>query len=129
MKTPNLKDVLLTKEGSISYVLSFEEEYEEAYNHFVGKCGFDQDEWESIKDCYWFCAKVEAKLPTGLVIGTAYLGGNAYASKAEVLGNGELDDILSGYAPQMVDEAKQEALAFLKDNDLIVTGLYEFIGM
>jgi hypothetical protein len=54
--------------------------------------------------CQWFCARVEA-YKHGILLGTAYLGGNLYNDSREFITDGCFDD--------MMDEAIGEAEANL----------------
>lgn len=103
MKTPNWQPVQLTQKDGFKLVLSFEEEYSCGYDHFVNECDWSKEDYESIKNFYWFCAKVTA-FKGKIECGTKYLGACCHKSKKDVI---ETD--LGGYLPQMIEQAIDEA--------------------
>ena len=108
------EQVLLTTKDGIKMILSFEEEYYlNPETHFKRECGFSDAQYEEIEDFYWFCAKITA-YRAGLELGNAYLGACCYKDLQEVLGNGGIGSVLSGYGPQMVEEALEEARSTIK---------------
>lgn len=108
MKTPNWKDeVICIKEG-FKVVLSFAEDFEDAKHHFVSTCGWSESQYAEINHNYWFTAEVKAYKGKTLCA-TTYLGACCYASKKEVMAGGEVESILGGYMPQMIDEVVEEA--------------------
>ena len=109
MKTPNWKPQTICTQDGYTIVLSFEAEDTDARTHFTGEypnCGWTEEQYEPIKNFYWFVAKVTA-FKGSIEAGSAYLGGNAYSCLKEVLkGEGGL---LGGYFPQLMKEAIEEA--------------------
>jgi hypothetical protein len=91
--------------------------------HFISECGWSQDQYAGIKNYYWFSAKIEARLPNGLEIGNAYLGACCYKNLKDIMQD-SLSDVLSGYGPQLVEEAKDEAEAWLSANNLKIESTY-----
>ena len=71
--------------------------------HFIKECGWSEKEYRSMarKDPAWFCAEISAWL-NGEKLGTSYLGCCCYDSMQDFWQS-------SGYLPQMVDEAIEEA--------------------
>jgi len=108
MKTPDWKEQTICKRDGFTIKLSFEEEHQDAKTHFISECGWSEAEYKPIAPYYWFCAKVTAY--KGVIeCGSAYMGGNAYKNLKQVLGyNPELNG-LSGYMPQLIDDAIEEA--------------------
>lgn len=113
MRTPVWKDEQVRQAHNLTFVLSFENECDlDPRVHFIDECGWTNEAYEEIKNFYWFTAKVTAyyMTKTGPVeYGNAYLGGCCYRSKSEVMGDSTAPSILSGYLPQMIDEARDEA--------------------
>lgn len=108
MKSPTWKTQTIASDNQFSYVLSFEEEDSSAKDHFINFCGWSNEEYSEIKDFYWFTAKITA-FKGDEPLADTYLGGNCYKSLKDVLGDGEQESILGGYAPQMIEEVKEEA--------------------
>ena len=108
MKTPNWQEQTICKRDGFTIKLSFEEEHEDAREHFIGFCGWSEEEYKPITSYYWFCAKVTAYKGT-IECGSAYLGGNAYKSLRDALGTNPEENGLGGYMPQLIDEAIEEA--------------------
>lgn len=117
MRTPTWNSETIHKDDKFSYVLSFEEEsFVDAKNHFIKECDWSVEAYKAIKDFYWFSAKVTSFMGK-VEIHSEYLGCNCYKSKAQVMGDGGkdvLDDILGGYALQMIEECKEESLKLLE---------------
>ena len=103
MKTPDWQPVQLPEKDGFKLVLSFEEEDLPAYYHFVGECGWSDEDYQSIKNYYWFCAKVTA-FKGKIECGASYLGTCCYKSKKDIIGTN-----LGGYLPQMINDAIEEA--------------------
>jgi hypothetical protein len=103
MRTPDWESIKLESVNGFYITLSFEEEYMDARNDFINECGWTSEEYATIKDQYWFCAKVSASVG-GMEFGTSYLGCNVYKSLKEVI-----DTQLCGYLPQLIAEAVEEA--------------------
>lgn len=114
MKTPQFNDQLIYKDSEFSYMLSFEEEYLNSREHFIEDCGWTLEEYKNVIGQYWFVAKVTA-FKGSIECGSAYLGGCCYKNLKEIMQDGTPDKILSGYAPQMIEEAKEEALRNLSN--------------
>lgn len=111
MRTPTWKPQVLTTIEGVTYTLHFEEEFMDARRHFVEDCGWSAEEYNAIKKGYWFTAKIEATKGDE-VLSDSYLGGNCYKSLKDVMayeGDTTLGSVLSGYAPQMVEECKEGA--------------------
>ncbi len=108
MKTPIWKSETIHKDDDFTYVLSFEEEFIDPHYHFTVECKWEEEQYSNIKNFYWFCSKITA-YKGKIECGSAYLGGNCYKDKKDVMGAG-LDTMLGGYAPQMIEEAREEAL-------------------
>ena len=113
MKTPNWKPELLTTIKGIDYTLHFKPEYNiSAKEHFMGDCDWSLDQYEAIKNCYWFSATLQAT-KNGIELANEYLGGNCYKNKIDVMRN-NLADTLSGYAIDMINECRPQAEKELK---------------
>lgn len=108
MKTPNWQPVQIAKIDGFRIVLSFQKELINPKTYFINECGWSQDELKSIKDCYWFCAKVTA-FKGKIECGSSYLGANTYNTLKDVLGDCPEKDALSGYIEQMIDECIEDA--------------------
>ncbi len=115
MKTPNWKPQLLTTIDGIEYNLHFEGEHLDAKKHFVEECDWTEEVYREVSNYYWFIAKIEAT-KAGNALATSYLGGNCYKNLADVMQGHKdgLDNVLAGYAPQMIDECKGDAEIALK---------------
>lgn len=116
MRTPTWNSETIHKDDKFSYILSFEEEYINAKDLFINECDWSVESYKTIKDYYWFSAKITAFMGK-VEIHSVYLGCNCYKNKAQVMGDGgkdALDDILGGCAPQMVEECREEALNLLE---------------
>lgn len=108
MKIPDWQERTICKRDWFKIVLSFEAEDEDPKTHFIASCGWSEDEYKPIANYYWFCAKITAY--KGVIeCGSAYLGGNAYKTLGEVLGTNPEETGLSGYMPQLIDEAIEAA--------------------
>jgi len=113
MKTPNWKPVTLAIKDGFKIVLEFEEEIDlNPKKHFIEDCGWPSIEYSTISNFYWFVAKITAY--KGVIeCGSSYLGACCYQNKKDVVnpikGGFKLDNCLGGYAPQMVEEAVEEA--------------------
>lgn len=117
MKIPQFKPQNLGTFEGFKIILSFEDEHLNAKDHFINECGWTDEEYNSIKNCYWFCAKISA-FKGSIECGSAYLGCCCYKTLKEILsfdGNTDIDHVLSGYAPQMIEEAIKEAKQALSD--------------
>lgn len=112
MKTPNWKDETICVRDGFTVVLSFSEEIECPKRHFIDCCGWTEDDYRSIRDFYWFNAEIQA-FKGRTLCATSYLGANAYRNKKEVMANGHIEDMLSGYMPQEIEEVIEEAHAEL----------------
>ena len=108
MKTPTWQPQLLTTLDGVDFTLHFENEDMNPRTHFIQDCGMSQNDYDEIKAYYWFLARIEAN-KGGKVLAVSYLGGNCYKSLKEVMGGGELGNILDGYAPQLIEECQEEA--------------------
>lgn len=110
MKNPNWRPVQLTEKDGFKLVLSFEEEDHSAKYHFINECEWSKDDYKSIKNFYWFCAKVTA-FKGKIECGTDYLGACCHKSKKDII-----ETNLGGYLPQMIDAAIDEARQNLEIN-------------
>jgi hypothetical protein len=109
MKTPHWAPVKLDSVDGFYITLSFEEEYTDARSPFITDYGqTDEDSGIIDNQYYWFCVKVSASVG-GMEFGSSYLGCNVYKSLKEVI-----DTKLSGYLPQLIDEAVDDAKANTK---------------
>lgn len=125
MKTPDWLPVDLGSVDGFKFVLSFEPEDMSMKDHFINQCGWSLDDYKSIENNYWFCAKVTA-YKGKIACGDAYLGGNCYKNKKEVLSDFKLTNdspiwdnvqtLLSGYGAQMIQDAMLEAKQNLEIN-------------
>ncbi len=82
--------------------------------HFLNVCGWSKDQYYEIRNLFWFTAKVTAYMGK-IECGSAYLGGNAYKTLKEVLGDNPQETGLSGYMSQLIEEAIDDAKANLDD--------------
>lgn len=109
MRTPTWKDQTLGKVNGFKIVLSFEPEQDiNPCEHFIEECGWTEEEYKEISRFYHFTACITAYMGE-VECGTAYLGACCYKNLKSVMDNGEHENILSGYAPQMIEEAVEEA--------------------
>lgn len=116
MKTPYwLVQTICTQEG-FTLKLSFEKEDMDPRDHFLNVCGWSKEQYSEVKNLYWFTAKVTA-YKGKIECGSAYLGGNAYKTLKEVLGDNPQETGLSGYMPQLIEEAIDDAKENLDDLD------------
>ncbi len=112
MSAPVWEPVVIHKDEHFEYVLSFEPEMLCMETHFKTECEWTDKEYVEIEDYYWFCAVIKAKA-LNISFASISLGCNCYKSIEDVLGDGKLENILSGYGKQLVDECKTDANAFL----------------
>lgn len=112
MRTPTWKDQNLGIHNGFKIVLSFKDELMmNARYHFINELGWSKEEFKKISNWYWFTAKVTAYM--GLIeCGDNYLGCCCHSTLKDVL-----DSELSGYLPDMIHEAIQEAEKNLKHVD------------
>ena len=103
MKTPDWTPVKLPDSGPFQIELSFEPDDMDPESHFIGQCGWSDEEYDTIKNYNWFSAKVAASFD-GKEMGAAWMGGCCHPGKRHVLGSE-----LGGYLPQMVEEAVEGA--------------------
>lgn len=112
MKTPVWQDQILATVDGFKMVLSFEsEDHIDPRNHFINECEWTPEQYLEVKNFYWFTAKITA-FKGSIACGSAYLGANCYKNLKGVMshgGNGEISCVLGGYAPQMIDEALEDA--------------------
>ena len=108
MKTPNWQEQTICKRDGFKIVLSFEDEDQDPKKHFIDFCGWSEDDYKPIANYYWFCAKVTA-FKGKIECSSAYLGCNAYKNLKDVLGANPEESGLSGYMPQLIDEAIEQA--------------------
>lgn len=108
MRTPSWNPQLLTTIDNVDFTLHFEGEHLNAKDHFMNECGMSPSEYKEINNFYWFVARIEAT-KGGEVLADSYLGGNCYKSLNDVMQDKQLDNVLSGYAPQMIEECQEEA--------------------
>lgn len=112
MKTPDWKPQNIGIIDGFKIVLDFEKEHMCPKSHFVNECGWSDDEYNEIKNYYWFSAKVITY--KGVIeCGSAYLGGCCHKNLKCVMGDKKLENILGGYLPQLIEEAIDEAKASL----------------
>lgn len=108
MKTPQFKPQNLgTKEG-FKLFLEFEPEYLDPMDHFVGECGWSEEEYNSIKNFYWFSAKVVA-YKGKVEAGCDHLGACCHKSLKDIMADGNIEKALGGYLPQMIEAAIEDA--------------------
>lgn len=107
MKTPTWKAQSLDTVQGFDMVLSFDEEWVDAKNYFMVECGWSKEDYSKLSKSYWFSACITA-YRNGVECGTAYLGCCVYASLKDVMGKSQ-EETLGGYAPQMIEEAIEEA--------------------
>lgn len=98
--------------SGFTIVLSFEPEHMNMRNHFINECEWSEEQFNEIKNFKWFIAKVTA-YKGSIECGSTYLGGNCDKSLKDVMGDGKVENILSGYMPQMIEDVVQEAEAAL----------------
>ncbi len=125
MKTPEWQPVDLGSVEGFRFVLSFEPEDISMEDHFINQCGWSVNDYKTIKNYYWFCAKVIA-YKGKVACGDSYLGGNCYKNKKDVFGDFKLTSaapfwdnvstLLSGYGVQMIQDAIIEANENLENN-------------
>jgi hypothetical protein len=125
MKTPDWQPVELGSIDGFKFVLSFEPEDMSMKYHFINQCGWSLVDYTSIANNYWFVARVTA-YKGKIACGDAYLGGNCYKNKKEVLGDFKLTNelpiwdnvqtLLSGYGAQMLQDAITESKQNLEIN-------------
>jgi len=103
MKTPEWQSVKLDKSKGFNILLTFEPDPIDPEDHFRNDCGWTDEEYEEIQNFYFFTAKVEA-YKGQVLAGESYLRACCYKDK-----EGALKGKLSGYLPQIIDEAVQDA--------------------
>ena len=105
MKTPDWKTVELPAREGFQVSLEFyPEDHLSPREHFISECGWSDEEYKPISNFYWFSACVSV-CKAGVELGTNHLGGCCHKNKADAMeGEG-----LSGYLPQMIDEAMCDA--------------------
>ncbi len=108
MKSPTWNDKLIYQDDEFKYYLCFEVEIMDSKHHFMSECGWSKHEYKDIRNFYWFSARIEAR-KGAIVCGESYLGANCYKDLKGVLGDGQVRNILSGYAPDLLEEAKENA--------------------
>ena len=112
MRNPQWKERRICEKDGFDIVLSFEDEIMCPKNHFMTECGWDQEQYNEVSDYYWFIAVITA-YKGSINCGSSSLGGNCYKSLKCVLqssrGGYDPRDILSGYFPQLVEEAIEDA--------------------
>lgn len=102
MRTPDWTPITLPSNDGFDITLSFEpEDHVGSRRHFIEECGWTAEEYKSIANYYWFCAKVTASRG-GVKLGSAYLGGCCHSSKEDAKD-------LGGCLPHMIEEAVFEA--------------------
>ena len=108
MKTPTWKDQPITTIDGFKLILSFEPDNDiDPRHHFTTECGWTTAEYNTIKDYYFFTAKVTA-YKGSIECGSAYLGACCYKNLKDVM-HTNIENVLGGYAPQMCEEAVTEA--------------------
>lgn len=92
---------------NLNLIICFEAQPEDIsmHHHFIKECGWTEDQYAEIEDFAWFSAKISA-WQNGKELGSAYLGACCYKTEEEFI---EIDG--SGYMPQMIEEAVEEAKA------------------
>ena len=114
MKTPSWKNQNLGTDRGFKIELRFHEEDRSMKDHFINECGWSQDQYNDIKNYYWFVAEVVA-YKGSIECGSSYLGGNCYKNLKDVMQDKKPENVLGGYLPQMIEEAIEEAIENLKD--------------
>ena len=114
MKTPSWKNQNLGYHKGFNLELRFAEEDWSMKDHFINGCGWSQDQYDDIKNYYWFVAEVVAYIGS-IECGSSYLGGNCYKNLKDVMQDKNPENVLSGYLPQMIEEAIEEAIKKLQD--------------
>jgi hypothetical protein len=112
MKRPTWRTKYIGERDGFFIELSFEEETMCPVHHFQKECGWTADFYEKIKNYYWFSVKVTAYRGT-VECGHAYMGANCYETLGDVMGSGGDAGVLSGYLPQLIEEAVDDANANL----------------
>ena len=87
-----------------------EEEHVSMYDHFINECGWTKAQFNGIKNCAWFSAKVTAEFD-GLVLNTQYLGCCSYKTEEEFYTKYKDD-----YFKDMMNTAVDEALECLPNH-------------
>jgi hypothetical protein len=117
MRKPTWKPIVILKDTQFTYLLSFIEDDQDPKHHFINECEWSQQDYDEIKNFYWFTAQLTA-FKGKVEVCSTYMGGNCYNTKSDVLGDKTLAQLLGGYGPQMVETVKAEANALL-------TGAYQ----
>lgn len=78
------------------------------HDHFVKDCGWTEEEFRKIRNYQWFIVEISAWQDSHQ-LGKSYLGGCCYKSIDDCI-----KEEISGYLPQMVEEAIEDARANLK---------------
>ena len=106
-KTPIWAERKVAEQDGFTITLSFEDEDMNMRDHFINDCGWPADQFNEIKNYYWFTAKVTAYKGT-IKCGCTYLGACCYKTLKDVLGS-DTSTMLGGYLPQLIEEAIEEA--------------------
>ena len=114
MSFPYWQDQKICNKDGFKIVLSFEEDDRTMIDHFKNDCEWDNDQLKSLKGFKFFSAKVTAY--KGVIeCGSSYLGACCHKNLKDVLQDGNVENMLGGYMPQMIEEAIEEAIENLND--------------
>lgn len=108
MKIPLWKPRLVETYKNFNIILDFLEDDKNPRDHFINECRWTKEQYNKIKNNYFFCACIEV-YKGNVLCGSSYLGACCYKNLDEVLGDKTEETILSGYYKQLRDEAIEEA--------------------
>ena len=106
-RTPSWAVCKVTDQGGFTITLDFVEEHQNMKDHFINDCEWTIEQYNEIKNYFWFTAKVSA-YKGSIEAGVAYLGGCCHKSLKDVLGS-DINSMLGGYMPQLIEEAIENA--------------------
>jgi len=102
------QDQTICNKDGFKIVLSFEDEIQTMRDHFINDCGWSVEQVKELKGYKFFTAKVTA-YKGKIECGIAYLGACCHKDLKDVMQGGNIENMLGGYMPQMIDEAIQDA--------------------
>ena len=108
------QDQEICKKDGFKIVLSFEEEDQTMRDHFINNCEWSEDDFKSLKGFEFFTAKVTA-FKGKIECGSVYLGACCHKNLKDVMQNGNIENMLGGYMPQLIEEAIEDAIENLGD--------------
>lgn len=115
MSFPNWQDQKICKKDGFNIVMSFEKDDITMIDHFKDNCGWSENQLRALKGFKFFSARVTA-FKGSIECGYSYLGACCHRNLKEVLSGGNVDEMLGGYMPQMIEEAIEDAKKNLEES-------------